>query len=63
MVGNEELIHSIENLINSLQESVMECRNQIETIQNREKFLDKNQKKDMAEFNQVIQEASVKLFK
>ncbi|XP_044762202.1 cilia- and flagella-associated protein 43 [Coccinella septempunctata] len=63
MVGNEELIRSVDNLINSLQESVMECRNSIEAIQNREKFLDKNLKKDMSEFNQVIQEASVKLLK
>ncbi|XP_045460970.1 cilia- and flagella-associated protein 43 [Harmonia axyridis] len=63
MVGNEELIHSVEHLINSLQDSVMDCRNQIDAVQNREKFLDKNLKKDMAEFNQVIQEASVKLLK
>ncbi|KAL3280262.1 hypothetical protein HHI36_017757 [Cryptolaemus montrouzieri] len=63
MVGNEELIRGVQNLINSLEDSVNDCRSQIDAVQNREKFLDKNLKKDMADFNQVIQEASVKLLK
>ncbi|KAK9882218.1 hypothetical protein WA026_019732 [Henosepilachna vigintioctopunctata] len=63
MVGNEELIQGLQQLINSLAESLTDCRSQIEAVQNREKFLDKNLKKELSEFNQVVQEASVKILK
>lgn len=52
-----------QKLIARIQEALVECRNNLETMQSKEKLLEKAYRRDFQDMSPVIQEQSYKLYK
>ncbi|RZB40350.1 WD repeat-containing protein 96 [Asbolus verrucosus] len=63
IADNEKVVSSLQELLNSLHEAVVECKNYVEVFQIKDKFLEKGFKKDFQDMSPLVQEQASKLYK